>query len=253
MKITVTQLGDGVPEDEWSSLVEHAAANQSDLVLVGEMPFSPWLAATDTVDSGAWRQAVETHDEWIERLAELNTAVAGSRPVLHDGVPHNEGFLWTPAIGYTPTHIKHYLPDEPGFWEASWYRPSPQPTFRPGTMGDAKYGFMICTDMWFTEHARAYARAGVDLVVVPRATEGRTVSKWLAGGRSAAVMAGAYCVSSNRQGLCNGVLMGGTGWIIDPDGDVLATTTDTEPFVTLDIDLGQARRAKRTYPRYVAE
>jgi N-carbamoylputrescine amidase len=43
----------------------------------------------------------------------------------------------------------------------------------------------------------------------------------------------------------------GCGWIIDPDGEVLAVSSDIEPFVTRDIDLDRARAAKGTYPRYV--
>ncbi len=46
---------------------------------------------------------------------------------------------------------------------------------------------------------------------------------------------------------------GGLGWVIGPDGDVLATTTRDEPFVTVEVDLEAARAAKWTYPRYVSE
>jgi N-carbamoylputrescine amidase len=46
---------------------------------------------------------------------------------------------------------------------------------------------------------------------------------------------------------------GGLGWVIDPEGEVLATTTVDDPFVTVDVDLDVARRAKATYPRYVRE
>ena len=254
MRVTVSQISDTTPEPEWAALAEHCAEHASELVVLGEMPFAPWLAGTDDVDPEAWRQAVEAHDMWIERLDDLGGAiVAGSRPELHDGVPYNEGFIWTKTQGYIPTHIKYYLPDEPGFWEATWYRRSPTKSFKAMPIADASTGFMICTDMWFTEHARGYADQDVDLLLVPRATEGRTVSKWLAGGRAAAVMSGAFCVSSNRQGMSNGVMFGGSGWIIDPDGNVLATTSDAEPFATIDVDLGAAREAKKGYPRYVAE
>jgi N-carbamoylputrescine amidase len=41
--------------------------------------------------------------------------------------------------------------------------------------------------------------------------------------------------------------------VIDPDGAVLATTTPDDPFVTIQIDLDLARKAKTTYPRYVRE
>ena len=254
MRVTVVQLSDATPEAEWSALADHCTENRSELLVLGEMPFAPWLAATDNVDPAAWRQAVEQHDAWIQRFGELGaTVVAGSRPELHDGVPYNEAFVWTRATGYVPTHIKYYLPDEPGFWEASWYRRSPTKSFKAMPIDGASLGFMVCTDMWFTEHARAYAEEGVDLLVVPRATEGTSVSKWLAGGRTAAVMSGAFCLSSNRQGVSKGVLFGGSGWVIDPNGNVLATTSEIEPFATLDVDLTEAREAKKAYPRYVAE
>jgi len=48
------------------------------------------------------------------------------------------------------------------------------------------------------ERARAYGKVGVHLIVNPRATERSTLDKWLTGGRAAAVIAGAFCLSSNR-------------------------------------------------------
>lgn len=74
------------------------------------------------------------------------------------------------------------------------------------------------------------------------------MKKWLAGGRAAAVVSGCFCLSSNR---CEGS-MGGMGWLLDPDGGILALTSEEEPFITMDIDLTAAEEAKHTYPRYVA-
>lgn len=254
MKVTVTQFSDGTPDAEWRALVDHVAAAGSELVLLGEMPFAAWLAGSEGRDADLWQAAVDSHDSWIGRLGELgDIIVAGSRPVNKDGRPHNEAFLWARDVGYQATHLKYYLPNEPGFWEATWYRPSPEKSFRAWRADEHVTGFMICTDMWFTEHARSYAAQGVELLLVPRATEGRTGAKWLAGGRAAAVMSGAFCLSSNRSGLAQGILFGGTGWIIGPNGDVLATTTDEDPFVTLEVDLELARAAKGTYPRYIEE
>lgn len=254
MRVTVVQISESTPAAEWERLAEHCSDHATEFVVLGEMPFAPWLPGSETVDEAAWDRAVNDHARWIDRLSELGAEhVAGSRPVNRDGIPHNEGFMWSAAGGYAPTHIKYYLPDEPGFWEATWYRRAPDKAFVAAACDRVTTGFMICTDMWFTEHARSYADQGVELLVVPRATEGSTVSKWLAGGRAAAVMSGAFCVSSNRQGVANGVLMGGTGWVIDPEGNVLATTSDSEPFVTLELELEDARRAKKSYPRYVNE
>jgi N-carbamoylputrescine amidase len=49
------------------------------------------------------------------------------------------------------------------------------------------------------------------------------------------------------------VAWGGQGWIIDPEGQVLGTTSSEQPFLTLEIDLGEAQAAKTTYPRYVLD
>lgn len=254
MRVTVTQLSDSVPEDEWIHLVSHARDSKTELVLLGEMPFDRWLPATDEVDLGRWREAVDRHGSWIERLGELGpVTVASSRPALVGGIPHNEGFVWSAGEGYRAIHTKYYLPNEPGFWEGSWYRRSPEKQFEATSLQAATGGMMLCTDLWFTEHARGYAAQGADLILVPRATEADTTDKWLVGGRAAAVMSGSYCLSSNRQGTSGSQLFGGTAWVIDPEGDVLATTSEHEPFVTLDLDLARARTAKGTYPRYVAE
>jgi len=81
-----------------------------------------------------------------------------------------------------------------------------------------------------------------------------SADKWLAGGRAAAVMCGAFCLSSNRGGLdINGMEWAGQGWIIEPDGEILGLTSLEDPFVTVDIDLQTAEKAKKTYPRYVLE
>lgn len=257
VKATVCQLHEGSDAlaRDWSALVEHVAREQSDLVLLPEMPFHAWLARTRDVDDSAWRESVEAHDVWIGRLRELAPAVVlGSRPVTRQGGRFNEGFVWDAAGGYRGAHDKAYLPDEEMFWEASWYQRGAG-SFELVEAGAARVGFLICTEMWFTEHARAYARGGIQILAAPRATPGTTADKWLAGGRSAAVMSGAYCLSSNRGGLDeHGSVWSGAGWIIEPEeGEVVAITTLEEPFATREIDLEAVDAAKSSYPRYVEE
>jgi hypothetical protein len=40
-------------------------------------------------------------------------------------------------------------------------------------------------------------------------------------------------------------------WIIDPAGEILATTSAAEPSATREVGLAEAVEAKRSYPRYV--
>jgi N-carbamoylputrescine amidase len=256
MRVTVCELNDALNDfaREWDQLVAHVRSETSELVLLPEMPFSPWFAVKERFDEEVWQQAVATHDVWLARLAELGPAVVlGSRPMNQDGRRLNQGFVWDQNAGYRAAHLKFYLPNEPGFWEASWYERG-DGRFIPTNCGALSIGFQICTDLWFMKHSRVYGQAGVHLIVNPRATERSTSDKWLVGGRAAAVIAGAFCLSSNRVSAEDqNVVFGGKGWIIGPDGEVLGLTSSAHPFVTIEIDLKEAERAKATYPRYVLE
>lgn len=248
MNVTVCEFSNEMKllEAQWAGLVEHVAKNGSDLVLLPEMPFYTWLAGSREVDEGLWQTAVQVHDTWIKRFSELAPAtVAGTRPVIKQDKRLNEAFIWSQKEGYQAVHTKYYLPDEPEFWEASWYERG-DGRFETMATGNGRIGFLICTELWFNIHARDYAKVGIQLLLCPRATPKGTADKWLAGGRTAAVVAGAYCLSSN--------LGGGQGWIIEPDeGEVLGVTEVERPFLTIEIDLKNADAAKYTYPRYVQD
>jgi len=257
MKITVCELRNDadVLEQDWQSLVSHVRSHKSDLVLLPEMPFYPWLAKSRRVDPESWKNAVKAHDQWMHRLGELSSSiVAASRPVIRQGRRFNEGFIWDEKNGYKTIHTKYYLPNEEGFWEASWYERG-EGKFLAYQINQMRIGCMICTDLWFTRHARKYAEQGIHLLVCPRATPAGSVEKWLAGGKTAAVISGGFCLSSNFMGaIGEGVKWGGKGWIIEPEeGEVLGMTSQKEPFLTLDINLKAAEKAKYTYPRYVLE
>jgi N-carbamoylputrescine amidase len=256
LKATVCELGNdhAVIARDWERLVAHVRAESSDLVLLPEMTFAPWFAVERQFDQTAWDAAVEAHDRWLERLPDLAPAAAiGSRPVYAGDRRLNQGFMWDQQAGYRPVHAKYYLPDEPGFWEASWYSRG-DAAFTAFQSGGARAGMLICTELWFMERARAYGKAGIHLLVAPRATPRETLDKWLAGGRAAAVVAGAFALSSNRvSDLDEAANLGGQGWAIGPDGDVLGLTSRERPFVTVALDLVVAERAKQTYPRYVAD
>jgi len=253
MKLTVCELNNDPTQlaADWDKLVRHVVHEKSDLVLLPEMIFAPWFAASKDVDTEVWQEAVAAHDRWMTRLNELVPAhVIGSRPVERDGKRLNEGFVW--SGDYHAAHHKYYLPNEPGFWEATWYQRG-QKEFSATQVGStACIGFAICSELWFSEHARSYGRQGAEVIVTPRCT-GRSLERWMVGGRAASFVSGAYSASSNRCGSEKEVNFGGGGWIIDPDGSVLGTTSPEQPVLTLEIDLERAHEAKHSYPRYIPE
>jgi N-carbamoylputrescine amidase len=257
VKVTVCELRNELDalEEDWQSLVAHVRSEGSDLVLLPEMAFYPWVAHTDQVDPGVWQAAVQAHERWLPRLAELSPAlVLGTRPIYQEGKRLNEGFIWEAGAGYRSVHHKYYLPDEEQFWEATWYQRGER-KFQSAQSGQVRLGFLICTELWFNVHARGYGKEGIHLLVCPRATPAASVDKWVAGGRTAAVVSGAFCLSSNIGGVSRaGVKWGGSGWIIEPEeGDVLGLTSQVQPFLTVEIDLAVAETAKHTYPRYVLD
>jgi N-carbamoylputrescine amidase len=255
MKITVCELKNGPQEleEDWGRLVRHVRSEQSGLVLLPEMPFAPWPAGRSDFDPIVWEDFVQAHEAWLSRFNELGPAVvAGSRPIDRGGQRFNEAFVWDAETGYRGVHLKAYLPDDEGFWEASWYSPGGQ-GFVPVDTPAGRIGFLVCSELWFTAHAIDYARAGVQILACPRATAAYSTEKWKAGGVAAAVMSGAYCISSNRGGIdSGGMAWGGAGWIIDPEsGEILALTSQEQPAATLEVDLSAADRSKGTYPRYI--
>lgn len=258
MKVTVCELTNDprTLADDWQALCSHVREAGSDLVLLPEMAFVPWMGVSNQVDPAVWKSAVKTSERWLARLGELVPAavVAGTRPILCGEKRLNQGFVFEPALGLRGVHEKYYLPDEDGFWEASWYeRGSGEFEWIDTRRGRA--GFMICTEIWFFNHARAFSKQGVELLLCPRACpSGISVDKWVAGGRAAAVVSGAFCLSSNFRGATGPVSWGGAGWVIEPlEGVVLGLTSPDRPFLTVEIDLATVAKARQTYPRYVKE
>ncbi len=251
MKATVAQIDAERLDSEWERLAAHIAAASSEFLLLPEMCFSPWTCAAPERDETRWNAAVRAHESWLARLPELGARIiVGTAPLNAGDKRYNIAYLWTPAGGLRWVHGKTYLPNDDGYWEANWYDRAPI-DFQPAQVDGISIGVTICTEIWFMQHAREYGRSGIHLLLNPRCTPRFSNAKWLAGGQTAAVISGAYCLSSNHAGGADHVELGGAGWICDPDGRVLATTNDEAPFVTLDLDLDEALAAKATYPRYV--
>lgn len=251
MRITVCELPHEpeLVDAAWAALRDHTAACRPDLVLL------PEFAMTEPVWQGAsfvaehWAAAEELSVRRLERIPELLAKyVAGTRPVSAGGRCYNEGYLWSETGGLTPLRRKAYFPNEPGAWEGRWFERGDGrfPVYRAGP---CSFGLNICSELWALETYAGYASRNVDVILAPRATSGTTMGKWFAVAVVAAVRSGAYCMSSNRRE--SGGAGSAAGWIIDPDGQLLAQTNEETPFVTIEVDLNRARRAKASYPRYV--
>jgi len=250
MRITVCELPDDpsafVPA--WDALMTHVRREASELVLLPEMPFCPWFADSRYFDAGVWQQAIAAHSDWELHLHDAAPAVvAGTRPMDRAAERYNEAFLWDCQLGSCDVHAKSLLPEEHGVWEAAWYSRA-APEFTPARVGQANVGFLIGTELWMMNQAQAYGLEEVHLLLTPRSTSAEATQTWLAAARVAAILAGAYALSSNRVSLSGA--FGGHGWIIDPEGNVLGITDKRRPSVTLDVDIAAAGLVQdRYFPR----
>ena len=172
MKVTVCELNNNEAQftKDWEKLVSHCHRNQSELVLLPEMPFYPWIANQPNVDMAKKSIAAESHKNWLERIEELGVPmVAYTAPILHDDKFHNTAFIWTKEQGHQKVHTKYYFPEEKGFYESTWFDREPK-EFELITVGELKIGFLLCTEIWFTQYTCQYGLEGMDLLLVPRAS-----------------------------------------------------------------------------------
>ncbi len=256
MKVAVcelaAELAPGSPE--WDTLATSVRAGKPDLLLLNEMPFGPWVAAGNRFRAAAMEKSAALHQEGLAHLADLGCPVVmGTRPVPRSAGWMNEAFVWTAKEGFAPAHTKQYFPDEAGFYEARWFK-SGERNFNIVPAGAARAGFLICTELMFNEHARSYGRRGANIIAVPRATGPGMIPQWMAALRMAAIVSGCYVLSSNRNGATGkGQKFGGHGCIVNPQGEIIATTTPEAPVAFCKIDLRATQKAQRGYPVYVSE
>jgi len=254
MKVAICELPDRLaPGDQtWVELEASVARLRVNLLLLNEMPFGAWLAAADTYDPVAASRSVEAHAGALPAIGRMPCAVLGSRPVPGPGKLANEAFLMAGGT-YRPIHHKHYFPAEPGFHETSWFAPQ-RHGFDVIDHGNLRIGVLLCTELMFTEWARAYRRQGAQLIVVPRAS-GVSVHQWHVAAAMAAVSSGCYVLSSNRRRGSGPTAQpfGGRGFAFSPAGKLIAETSAATPLATIDIDLRQVQEAQANYPCYVKE
>lgn len=251
MKITVCELPDEATRREpaWAELVRHLRASPTDVVVLPEMPFCEWeMFRKRKVDLGAWRAALAAHDAMTARFIELDARVVlGSRPVETRGKRLNQAFSWTREGGYRGARGKYYLPEEPDGWEATWFDRG-DAEFPVQAAAGVQIGFQLCTELLFSQAAWQIGHHGGQLIAAPRATGGH--QRWPLAASLAAIMAGAFVASTNRRSFDNDAFAG-RSWLVSPEGDILLETSADSPFLSAEIDLADADRAKCTYPRNI--
>jgi N-carbamoylputrescine amidase len=192
----------------WEELRDSVTSARPDILVTNELPFGPWLADSAVFSQEQSCLSLHAHEAGLEGLIDLGVpAVISSRPVPNGKHLANEAFLLQNGT-VRPLHRKQYFPYEPGWFESEWYAGDDSGFGETAALG-IKIGVLLCTEAMFNEHARAYGKQGVSLIVIPRAT-GANTEPWKIAGAMSSLVSGAYVVSSNRVGRSrSGTLFGG--------------------------------------------
>ena len=235
--------------DDWTALSSEIARLQPELLVFNELPFGPWLASRDQFDGAAWEDSVATHAASLEALPELGVPViVGTRPADLGGRRCNQAFVWSHDADLIFPHTKQHIPDSPGYRETTWTEPG-ETRFEVVEALGLRIGFLICTDLMFTEHAREYGRQGVDLIVAPRAMPPGAAHTFDVALQMTAIVSGCSVASSNRGGRDSiGERFEGRGCIIDPLGKTVEQTSSHQRLVVHEISTEFSDWKKTVYP-----
>lgn len=257
MKVTFVESPQemAVDSEAWQVLSSAIKAQQTDVLVLNEMPFGKWLAAQKEFDEQQAIASIQAHDEGVPLLSELDVPlVLSSRPVRGEhesGKMANEAFALVNGE-YLAAHQKHFFPNEAGFYEPSWYEVK-QKGFNVLKTEQLNVGFLLCTELMFNEWARFYGRQGAQLIAVPRAT-GQSYAHWKTAAAMAAIVSGCYVVSANRVGRYDDQqVFGGKGFAYAPDGSLISETSDQQPVVSFEMDLDFVKHQQSEYPCYVSD
>lgn len=224
-----------------------------DVLVTNEMPFGDWLWTTPDFDPAIAERSVREHEAGLAALSALGVpTVISSRPVWAGERLANEAFALTGGT-YRFLHHKHFFPSHPGWFEDAWFHAG-RPGFELATLAGLSVGVLLCTELMFNERARAYGRAGADLIVAPRAS-GTTTENWRMAAAMAALVSGSYVVSSNRAGRVDGgdQVFGGASLAFAPGGDPIGETSAADPVLSFTLDPALAAQRRGQYPCDVDE
>ena len=239
--------------DGTTRLVERlgeAAARGADVAVLPELPLNRWRPATreprdeDAEPMGGPRVRAQAD---AARRAGIGL-VGGIIHRAEDGTRTSRALVFDRSGELRATYEKLHLPEEPGFWETSHYRPGSAAPQRIDAFA-LPVGVQLCSDINRPEGSHILGAQGAHAILAPRATEERTYPRWRTVFRAIALTSCVYVISVNRPHAEEGVPIGGPSIAVDPNGEILVETTETLALVTLDAAV--IRRDRRGYPGYL--
>lgn len=239
--------------DKAVDMIEAAAKNDADLVLLPEMFNCPY-------DNSKFREYAESAEDsaTIERISDAagNSGVyvvAGSIPELDDGKLHNSSFIFNRDGEIIDVHRKMHLfdihvPGEISFRESETLTAGDRVTVVETEL--CRIGVVICYDIRFPEILRLMVNRGAELILVPGAFNMTTGPiHWEALMRVRAVDNQVYlAAASPARNTELAYVAYGHSMIVDPWGEVLSQAGASEEIIYADVNSSRVSDVRNQLP-----
>ena len=247
IKITTAEIPD--EEAGYESAIKaislHVNTEKPDLVVLPEMPFTPWIFTTDKVDTELWDNTVNNHSNWLNALiSDLNAPLITSRPTSLNGKHLNQAIYIDKDRNIHPLRSKFFLPNEYPAVEVPWFDSgdSPDQTFQ---LDGLTMGIQLCSEILYAEIPRLLGMKAAQLIIQPRATGDDP--RWRAAALLAAATSGTFVIGANRRSSKLDWFTGAS-WVYAPKGALLAETSQEKPVISIELDLSEVTEKQSQYP-----
>ena len=181
------------------------------------------------------------------------------------GLYHNTAVVLESDGSIAGRYRKMHIPDDPAYYEKFYFAPGDL-GFEPIDTSVGRLGVQVCWDQWYPEGARLMALRGAELLIYPTAIgyestdtpdeQQRQREAWTIVQRGHAVSNGLPVVAVNRvghepdpSGQTHGINFWGSSFACGPQGEILASASDTdEETLVVDVDMQRSENVRRWWP-----
>lgn len=181
------------------------------------------------------------------------------------GLYHNTAVVLESDGSIAGRYRKMHIPDDPAYYEKFYFTPGDL-GFEPIDTSVGRLGVQVCWDQWYPEGARLMALRGAELLIYPTAIgyestdtpdeQQRQREAWTIVQRGHAVSNGLPVVAVNRvghepdpSGQTHGINFWGSSFACGPQGEILASVSDTdEETLVVDVDMQRSENVRRWWP-----
>ncbi|KJV07103.1 carbon-nitrogen hydrolase, partial [Methylocucumis oryzae] len=249
------------------ALIDEAAAQGADLVVLPELHLDPYFCQSQTPDFFALAQPIpgSTTDILSEVAAKHQIVIVTTLfEQRAPGIYHNTAVVIDKDGSLCGKYRKMHIPDDPGFYEKYYFTPGDL-GFTPIKTSIGVLGVLICWDQWFPEAARLMALAGAELLIYPTAIgwnpvdehdeKQRQLDAWVTIQRAHAVANGIPVISCNRIGFepapdsDTGIEFWGNSFIAGPQGEILDRADDKQTrLLTTNLNKKNTEQVRQIWP-----